>query len=143
MRAVGTIAAALLAAISSSTTAPSKSPNFIVSDASFYCTFNSTKDPGCSSIFQADSGKSTTDGSGSCMRPDHAIFNHPLSSSSGVNYNGLQLNLDNIGATACSSSYQLSIGHLSSYAYYSYGTLEALIRSGHRYCCNVVYNCIV
>jgi endo-1,3-1,4-beta-glycanase ExoK len=64
-----------------------------------------------------------------CMRPDHVLFNHDLGGTNSPGKGG-QLLLDNYGPT-CSSSAEISVGHMSSKSNYSYGRSGWYVRVAH------------
>lgn len=80
-------------------------------------------------IFNEDEGKLTTDSSLACMRPDHLSYNTHLDGEPNA-LQGLVVTLDNLSPT-CSSSAQISVGHMSSISKYSYGDFEIYAKIAH------------
>ena len=82
-------------------------------------------------LFVEDNGVLRTDSCLACEHPQNIVYNVTLDGlPSPANRRGLKLLMNNVNAT-CTSSSQISVGHLSSITYYSYGDFEMYGMVGH------------
>lgn len=79
------------------------------------------------SAFEEGRGPLLTDGSRSCMEPDHLVYGSLLDRATGES--GLQVLLDN--KPTCGHGAEVAVGHLASWASYPYGDFEWRARVHH------------